>query len=131
MQKRKLVISLFILALCFLPLNQIKAQTISSLSLHGVGITVELTYPEEAHPGDYIDHNITINSQINPYLQVFNFTIYQEIDQAYYEITNLALFNWGILTDPLTRRINVTIPAETLGRLYCSLYINIINGYLL
>jgi hypothetical protein len=85
-----------------------------------VGITVELVFPEEAHPEDNIDHNVTINSQTNPEIEVFNLTIYGTINQTIQEIKSLFLSL--DLDAPYTKRINVSLPKETLGKLYCTLY---------
>ena len=38
------------------------AQT-SSVSFHGVGVTVDLAFPEEAHPAENISHNLTITAE--------------------------------------------------------------------
>ena len=97
------------------------AFSISTLSFHGVGITVELTFPNEAHPEDNIDHNVTITSQINPEIIVFNLTIYGTINQTLQEIESL-LFPPFDLDAPYSKRIDVLIPKETLGRLYCTIY---------
>ncbi|MHA2326524.1 MAG: hypothetical protein ACXACB_14045 [Promethearchaeota archaeon] len=120
MSIRKLLCPLIILLLCSTVLSSINAQPFSVLSFHGVGITVELVFPEEAHPEDNIDHNVTINSQTNPEIEVFNLTIYGTINQTIQEIKSLFLSL--DLDAPYTKRINVSLPKETLGKLYCTLY---------
>lgn len=92
------------------------------MSFHGIGITVELVYPEEAHPEDSIDYNVTIASNTSPNLNFFNLTIYGTINQTLQEIKSLIFSGWGELTDPITNRINVSIPKDTFGRLYCTLH---------
>jgi uncharacterized protein YdcH (DUF465 family) len=107
--------------LCSAIFSTVNAFSFSSLSFHGVGITVELVFPEEAHPEDNIDHNVTITSQTNPEINVFNLTIYGTINQTLQEIKSLFLSL--DLDAPFTKRINVSLPKETLGRLYCTLYV--------
>jgi hypothetical protein len=99
-----------------------EAQPDSTLSFHGVGITVELIFPEEAHPEDNIDHNVTITSQTTPIINNLTLTIYGTINQTYQEIANSSLTSWT-LNDPLTNQINFNITKETIGRLYCTLYV--------
>ncbi len=98
------------------------AATTPSLNFHGVGLTVNLTYPEEAHPNEEIYHNVTITSQTDLTISNLTLTIYGTVNQTQQEITNLALFSWTLENDTLTNRINFTIPEETFGRLYCTLY---------
>ena len=104
-------------------LNVTMAATAPSLNFHGVGLTVNLVYPEEAHPLEEIYHNVTITSQTDLNISNLTLTIYGTVNQTQQEITNLALFSWTLLqNNTLTNRINFTLPKETFGRLYCTLY---------
>jgi len=98
------------------------ANATSSLTFHGVGIDVDLDFPQEAHPQDNIYHTVTITSKISPYINNLTLTIYGTVNQVQQEITNLALISWS-LQDPLTNKINLILPKETLGQLYCTIYI--------
>ena len=87
------------------------------------GLTVNLTYPEEAHPFEEIYHNVTITSQTDLTISNLTLTIYGTVNQTQQEITNLALISWTLLqNNTLTNRINFTLPQKTFGRLYCTLY---------
>ena len=102
---KKIQYLLLILFLNFILINIVSALPDSTLSFHGVGITVELVFPEEAHPEDNIDHNVTITSQTTLEITALNFTIYGTINQTLQEIKNLFLSL--DLDAPYTKRINV------------------------
>ncbi len=115
---------LFITLIVAVLLPTINAQTVSSLSFHGVGITIELKFAEEAHPEENLYHNITITSQVPLTINNFTLTIYGKVNQTLQQITNLGLISIpiDIYNYTLSNRINFTIPQETFGRLYCTLY---------
>jgi len=98
------------------------AATAPSLTFHGVGLTVNLTYPEEAHPIDEIYHNVTIYTPTSLTLNNLTLIIYGTVNQTQQEITNLLLSLPLEANSSLSSRINFTIPQQTFGRLYCTLY---------
>ncbi len=102
--------------------NTVNAQSVSVLSFHGVGITVELTYPKEAHPEDNIQYNLTITSQIDLEINNFTLTIYGSINHTFQEIKSLPLILPLYVNVPFMKQVNVSIPKGTFGRLYCTLY---------
>ncbi len=123
MLKNKICILTIVVLLNSFLLNVTTAATSPSLNFHGVGLTVNLTYPEEAHPFEEIYHNVTITSQTSLTISNLTLTIYATVNQTQEEITNLALFSWTLLqNNTLTNKINFTLPLETFGRLYCTLY---------
>jgi len=122
MLKNKICILMIAVLLNSFLLSIAMAATAPSLSFHGVGLTVNLTYPEEAHPNEEIYHNVTITSQTDLTLNNLTLIIYGTVNQTQQEITNLLLSLPLIENSTLSTRINFTIPQETFGRLYCTLY---------
>ena len=90
--------------------NTVNAQSVSVLSFHGVGITVELTYPKEAHPEDNIQYNLTITSQIDLEINNFTLTIYGSINHTFQEIKSLPLILPLYGNAPFMKQVNVSIP---------------------
>ena len=123
MLKNKISILMIAVLLNSFLLSVTIAAPVPSLAFHGVGLTVNLTYPEEAHPTEEIYHNVTITSQTDLTISNLTLTIYGTVNQTQQEITNLALFSWTLdQNTTLTNRINFTIPQETVGNLYCTFY---------
>ena len=52
------------------------SSSVDSVSFHGVGVTIALTFPEEAHPSDSITHNVTITANADLALQNYTIVIY-------------------------------------------------------
>ena len=122
MQSKKLVslFSLLILALTFF--SNVQASP-SPVTFQGIGVYVDLTYPEEAHPIDRIYHNLTITAQT--YLSPLNITLYiyaptnsgwQLIDSPNY--IYLPSLN---PTQPFTTEVSFVLPQNTNGTLRCTL----------
>ena len=125
MLKNRIHYFLLVVLLNSLLLSGTLAISTSSLAFHGVGLTVNLDYPEEAHPTEEIYHNVTITSQADLTISNLTLTIYGTVNQTQQEITNLALFSWKLdlnNNNTLTNQINFTIPQDTFERLYCTLY---------
>ena len=122
MLKNKIHYFLLVIMLNSLLLSGTLATSTPSLSFHGVGLTVNLDYPEEAHPTEEIYHNVTITSQVDLTLSNLTLTIYGVVNQTQQEITNLLLSLPLEQNSTLSTRINFTLPQETFGRLYCTLY---------
>ena len=121
MLKNKISYFPLVVLLSSLLLSGTLAISTPSLTFHGVGLTVNLDYPEEAHPTESIYHNITITSQTDLTIDNFTLTIYGIVNQTQQELTNLALLSWRE-NNTLTSQINFTIPQETSEKLYCTLY---------
>ena len=123
MLKNKISYFPLVVLLSSLLLSGTLAISTPSLTFHGVGITVNFDYPEEAHPTESIYHNITITSQTDLTIDNFTLTIYGIVNQTQQELTNLALLSWTLMeNNTLTSQINFTIPQETSEKLYCTLY---------
>ena len=91
MLKNRIRYFLLVVLLNSLLLSGTLAISTSSLAFHGVGLTVNLDYPEEAHPTEEIYHNVTITSQTDLTISNLTLTIYGTVNQTQQEITNLLL----------------------------------------
>jgi predicted nuclease with TOPRIM domain len=96
----------------------------TTVSFRGEGVTIELTFPEEAHPGESIWHNATLtaNSDIT-----YNLTLIVEasIDSTWQEATSWSLSNRVLPeNDSRTEEMNFQLPANANETLRCFIYID-------
>lgn len=91
----------------------------TTVSFRGVGVTIDLTFPEEAHPTETITHNVTITAHTNLTLQSFTLFIYAPVNATWQEVKNRTI-SWDFLeNENLTSRIEFQLPQDTNGTLYC------------
>lgn len=91
----------------------------NTITFEGGGVTINLTFPEHAHPNTYINHNVTINAHTNLTLQNFTLLIYAPENNALREVKNRTI-SWDFYeNENLTSRIEVLLPQNTSGTLYC------------
>jgi DNA repair exonuclease SbcCD ATPase subunit len=96
----------------------------TTVSFRGGGVTVDLTFPEEAHPTESITHNITITANIALTLQNFTIFIYTPINAIWQEVKNQTITYWDLReNESLTSRLGFTLPQEANGTLYCFIYV--------
>jgi predicted nuclease with TOPRIM domain len=96
------------------------------VSFHSVGVTVDLTFPEEAHPTESITHNITITANTALTLQNFTLVIKAQVNSSWQEIKKIGpITSWPLgKNESLTpSSIPFMVPQNTSGRLYCFIYI--------
>ena len=102
------------------------AQT-NNVSFHGAGVTVDLAYPEEAHPSnttaynETITHDISIRNDTPSTLQSFTMVVTAVVNQS----LEVIYSGQDTLTHPLPFTYNLTIPLPlgTNGSLQCSVYV--------
>jgi predicted nuclease with TOPRIM domain len=100
------------------------AQT-KTQSFHGVGVKIELAFPDEAHPTDTISHNITITAIVDVALQNITLFIYAPINSTLQHVKNQTI-TWPLLlagNSLPTSEIRFTLPQNANGTLYCLLYV--------
>lgn len=91
----------------------------TTMTFNGGGVTIDLTFPEYAHPNTNINHNVTIKALTNLTLQNFTLSIYAPENNSLLEVKNRTI-SWDFLeNENLTSRIQVLLPQNTSGRLYC------------
>jgi hypothetical protein len=95
-----------------------------SISLHGVGITINLTFPEEAHPLDNISHNITITANTALTIQNFTIFIYAPVNSTWQEVKNQIITSFDLLQNQnFTSRAGFILPQDTNGTVWCFIYV--------
>jgi hypothetical protein len=95
-----------------------------SASFHGVGITINLTFPEEAHPLDNISHNITITADTTLTLQNFEIFIYAPVNSIWQEIKNQTITGIDLLQNQnFTSRAGFILPQDTNGTIWCLIHV--------
>ena len=114
-----LVMTLFITQI----ICSVTASSTSAVSFRGGGVTIDLTYPEEAHPAE-ISHNLTITTNTNVEVQNITLFIYAPVNSTL-EFINKST----IILPPLPADQNFTFviwftpPQNTNGTLYCLFYV--------
>jgi hypothetical protein len=81
------------------------ASQTNSVSFHGVGVTVYLSFPEEAHPLENIYHNLTITAY--EYVNSLNITlfIYAPVNSTWQIIDQPHIILW-----PFPLGVNQSLP---------------------
>jgi len=70
---------------------RVGALSTTTVSFHGVGVTIDLTFPEEAHPSESITHNITITANVALTLQNFTIIIKAPVSSGWQEVKNQTI----------------------------------------
>ena len=99
----------------------IDALSNPSVSFHGVGITINLTFPEEAHPLDNISHNITITANTAVKMN-FTIFIYATVNSSLQEVFNQNITSFT-LNQNLTSPLEFILPQEANGKLVGFIYV--------
>ena len=122
--KIKTMGQLLIALLFFSGILRIVSGSSTSLSLGGGGVTVNLAFPEEAHPNATITHNITITSSTTVTLKNFKVVIKALVDSSWQEIFNGT--NAYDIPPQLPQNYNLTLPLpqDAKGRLQCFILVN-------
>jgi hypothetical protein len=90
-------------------------------SFRGGGVTIDLTFPEEAHPNTTITHNVTITAHTHLSLQSFTLFIYAPVNETWQEVKNRTI-SWDFSeNETLISRIEFQLPQNTNGTLYCEM----------
>jgi predicted nuclease with TOPRIM domain len=94
----------------------------TTLSFRGGGVTVDLTFPEEAHPAESIWHNVTITSSTATTLRNFTVVIKAPVNSSWVEIFNAQdTFSKPL---PVSYNLTLSLPQGTNGTLQCFIYVN-------
>jgi archaellum component FlaC len=118
MQAKKIGCFLGILLLFSAFMGSVHAAP-TTVIFSGGGVTVDLTYPEEAHPNATITHNVTITAHTALSLQSFTLFIYAPVNASWQEVKNRTI-SWDFLeNETLTSRIEFQLPQDANGTLYC------------
>jgi len=115
----------FILLLLFSGLVHCISASARNVTFNGVGITINMIFPEEHYPNRTITHDINITSNINN-LKLRNFTlfVYAPINSVLQYITNETVTYPSIQENQsLTFPVSISLPDNVKGRLYCLMYV--------
>ena len=125
MRARNVVPLLSILFLSYGLIHNVHAlPAVNSVSFHGVGVTIDLAYPEEAHPAESITHNVSITANSDLTLQNFTLFVYAPVNSTLQQIKNQTIISWDLLrNENLTSSLRFTLPQNANGTLYCFLYV--------
>jgi predicted nuclease with TOPRIM domain len=124
MRAKKIVYFLSFLLISSAVMYCAGASQTNSVSFHGVGVTVDLAYPEEAHPAESISHNLTITTNTAVEIQNITLFVYAPVDSAWQYVNKST-----IILPPLPANtslpfvIRLTLPQNANGTLYCLLYV--------
>jgi predicted nuclease with TOPRIM domain len=122
MRARK-VIALLSMMLFFSGLIcSVSASSTTTVSFRGGGVTIDLMFPEEAHPNTTIAHNVTITSGTAVTLRNFTVVIKAPVDSDWQEIFNAQdTFSKPL---PISYNLTLSLPQEANGTLQCLIYVN-------
>jgi predicted nucleic acid-binding Zn-ribbon protein len=127
MQAKKIVFIFSVLLLFSGLIYSADASSDTTVSFRGSGVTIDLTFPEEAQPAGSVWHNATLTANTALYVRNFTVVIKAPVNSSWqvvfigkdetnrYLSTNATL-QWSMQTDPL--------PQDANGKLSCFMYLN-------
>jgi predicted nuclease with TOPRIM domain len=123
MHSRKKVYLLIALVLFSTLIVQVWASPTTTVTFQGGGVTIAITFPDEAHPSDNITHEVTITSNASTVLRNFTVVIKAPANSIWQEVFT----GQDTLSKPLP--VNYTLPLLPLpqdanGTLQCFIYVN-------
>ena len=133
MRAKNAVILLSMLVLLSGLVQNLEALSIEDVSMTGEGVTINLTFPTEAHPLDSITHNLTITANTGLTMD-FTISISAPVDSSWQEVKRQTLTGYDIPENGnFTSNLEFILPREANGTLYCFLNVstNVNNKYLL
>jgi len=102
----------------------VDAFSTNSVSFHGAGVMIDLTFPEEAHPTESITHNLTITANTSLTLENFTITIKTLVNSSWQQVyKEQILLREMLQNESLTRQMRFTLPQKAQGTLYCFMYV--------
>ena len=110
-----------LIALVFLStlIVQIRASPTTTMTFSSDGVTIDVAFPEEAHPLENITHNVTITAQTTLTLS-FALFVYAPVDSIFQEVTNQTFTNFPFSENQTQlNRFELQLPENTNGTLYC------------
>jgi predicted nuclease with TOPRIM domain len=122
MQSKKTVVFFSTLLLLSMLMCSVDASSDATVSFSGGGVTIDLTYPEEAHPNSTITHNITITAIATTTLQNFTTVIKASVNSSWVEIFSAQDTFSKLL--PSSYNLTVPVPEEANGTLQCFIFVD-------
>ena len=102
-----------------------QASQANTVSFSSAGVTINSTFPEEAHPLEVVSHNVTLTSTNPVTLRSVTIVVKAQQGQSWQEIYN----GTDTLSQPLPKSYNleITLPQWVRGRIYCSILVRTTN----
>jgi predicted nuclease with TOPRIM domain len=107
----------------------VEASSDKAVTFSGAGVTIDLIYPEEAHPENSTTHKVTITANTDLDQVSVALFIYAPVGSTLQHIKNQTL-SWSALpenTSLPTGEINFT-PQQANGTLYCNMTVQTVIG---
>jgi len=122
MHAKKIVCFFSVLFLLLGLMCSVDALPDTTVSFCGGGVTVDLTFPEEAHPAESIWHNVTITAITATTLRNFTVVIKAPVNSGWQEVFNAQdTFSKPL---PVSYNLSLSLPQGANGTLYCFMYVN-------
>jgi hypothetical protein len=122
MRAKKIGYFLSVLLLSSAFMCTVDALPDTTATFRGGGVTISMTFPEEAHPADSIWHNITLTAIIATTLQNFTVVITAPVNSSWVGIFNAQDTSKQLL--PRNYNFSISLPQEIHGTLQCFIYVN-------
>jgi predicted nuclease with TOPRIM domain len=122
MRAKKIVCFFTVLLLFWGLMFSVRASSTNTIKFDSSGVTIVLTYPEEAHPDSAIYHNVTITANMDLDSVSVSLYIYAPVGSTLQHIKNQTL-SWSSLPENEslpTSEIKFT-PQQANGTLYCNM----------
>lgn len=124
MQAKKIVCFFGVLILFLGLICSVDALPDTTVSFRGGGVTVDLTFPEEAHPLDNIMHDFTITANKDMILQNFTVSIKAPANSGWQEIRKREELGQNLSQNtPWAVPLSMSLPQDANGTLSCFIYI--------
>jgi hypothetical protein len=124
MRAKKIGYFLSVLLLFSAFMCTVDASPDTTASFHGGGVTIDVTYPEEAQPNTNITHYITITSSTAVTLRNFTVVIKAPVNSSWQEILN-GMNVYGIPPElPQNYTLTLPLPQDANGMLQCFIFVN-------
>ena len=126
MQAKKMVYFFSALLLFSMLMCSVNAASDTTVSFQGGGVTIEVTYPEEAHPAENIWHNVILTSTGDTTLRNFTVVIKAPVNSSWVEILNSqdTFSKQFSQSSPLTYNLSLSLPQDVNGMLQCFIFVN-------
>ena len=126
MQPKKTVCFFSALLLLSMLMCSVNAASDTTVSFQGGGVTIEVTYPEEAHPAENIWHNFTLTSTVDTTLRNFTVVIKAPVNSIWVDVLNSqdTFSKQFSQSSPLTYNLSLSLPQDVNGMLQCSIFVN-------
>ncbi|MBN1245708.1 hypothetical protein JXA31_08970 [Candidatus Bathyarchaeota archaeon] len=124
MRAKKIVCFFSVLLLFSVLMCSVDALSDTTVSFRGGGVTIYLTYPDEAYPNTNITHYVTINSSTTVTLKNFTVVIKALVNSSWQEILN-GMNVYGIPPQlPQYYNLTLPLPQDANGMLQCFIFVN-------